>query len=89
MELYIANNLEELNKRAQDNPSIEKAKLSNCAQITHLIEATWTEAKKAEGNNDEERAYILYLRLYDCFTVLQKAKDVAANQVKRFFEVYA
>ncbi|CAF4367203.1 unnamed protein product, partial [Rotaria sordida] len=35
IELYLANNLEELNKRADDNPFIQKAKLSNCAQITH------------------------------------------------------
>lgn len=84
MELYIANNLEELNKRADDNPSIAKAKLSNCAQITEIIEKTWEEAKKAEANNDEERAYILYIRLYSCFSALKQAKDVINNQVKEF-----
>jgi hypothetical protein len=82
IELYIANNLEELNKRVEDNPSIEKTKLSNCVQITNLIEATWSEAKKAETSNDEERAYILYMRLYACFIALTKAKDVATNKVK-------
>ena len=81
--LYIANDLEELNKRADDNPSIQKAKLSNCAQITHIIEATWQEAKKAELNCDEERAYILYMRLFACFTALKQAKDVASNQVDK------
>ncbi|CAF2367647.1 unnamed protein product [Rotaria sp. Silwood2] len=80
VELYLANNLEELNKRADDNPSIQKAKLSSCAQITHVIETTWAEAKKAELNNDEERAYIIYMRLFACFTALKQAKDVAHNQ---------
>jgi len=84
IELYIANNLEELNKRAEDNPSIGKAKSSNCAQITHIIEETWNEAKKAEINNDEERAYILYMRLFACLTALKQAKDVSNNQVKKF-----
>jgi hypothetical protein len=84
-DLYIATNLEELNKRADDNPSIQKAKLSNCAQITHIIETTWAEAKKAEINNDEERAYILYMRLFACFTALKQAKDIASNQVKLIF----
>ncbi|CAF1245962.1 unnamed protein product [Adineta ricciae] len=78
--LYIANDLEELNKRADDNPSIQKAKLSNCSQITHIIETTWQEAKKAELSCDEERAYVLYMRLFACFTALKQAKDVANNQ---------
>ncbi|CAF0786761.1 unnamed protein product [Adineta steineri] len=78
--LYIANDLEELNKRAEDNPSLQKAKLSTCSQITHIIDATWAEAKKAEATNDEERAYILYMRLFACFTALKQAKDVANNQ---------
>ncbi|CAF1567858.1 unnamed protein product [Adineta steineri] len=81
--LYIANDLEELNKRAEDNPSLQKAKLSTCSQITHIIDATWAEAKKAEATNDEERAYILYMRLFACFTALKQAKDVANNQVNR------
>jgi hypothetical protein len=85
IDLYIANTLEELNKRAEDNPSIEKAKSANCAQITNLIEVTWAEAKKAEFNRDEERAYILYMRLYTCFITLTKAKDVATNKVKKLF----
>lgn len=85
VELYIATNLEELNKRAGDNPSIEKAKSSNCAQITHIIETTWTEAKKAEANTDEERAYILYMRLFSCLTALKQAKDILTNQVKYIF----
>ncbi|CAF0780734.1 unnamed protein product [Rotaria sordida] len=80
IELYLANNLEELNKRADDNPFIQKAKLSNCAQITHVIETTWAEAKKAESSYDEERAYILYMRLFTCFTALKQAKDIANNQ---------
>ncbi len=86
IDLYIATNLEELNKRADENPSIEKAKSSSCAQITHLIEATWGEAKKAESNGDEERAYILYMRLFACYTALKQAKDVANNQVNIIFE---
>jgi len=86
VDLYIANNLEELNKRADDNPSIQKAKLSNCAQITHIIESTWTEAKKAELNNDEERAYILYMRLFACYTALKQAKDIANNQVNQIYK---
>ena len=85
IDLYVANTLEELNKRAEDNPSIEKTKSSNCAQITNLIEATWTEAKNAEINRDEERAYILYMRLYSCFISLTKAKDAATNRVKNSF----
>jgi ubiquitin carboxyl-terminal hydrolase 8 len=80
IDLYIANNLEELNKRVENNPSIEKAKLSNCAQITNIIEETWKEAKKSEINRDEERAYILYMRLYTCFIALTKAKDIATNR---------
>ena len=82
VELYIANNLEELNKRVEDNPSLEKVKSTNCANITHIIETTWTEAKKAEINCDEERAYILYMRLFACLTALTQAKDIANNQVK-------
>ncbi len=85
VDLYIANNLEELNKRADDNPYIQKAKLSNCASITQVIETTWAEAKKAELNNDEERAYILYMRLFACFTALKSAKDIANNQVNYIY----
>lgn len=84
VELYAANNLEELNQRADNNPSLEKAKSASCAQITNLIETTWGEAKKAEQNHDEERAYILYMRLFACFNLLTKAKDVATNKVIRF-----
>ncbi|CAF3581495.1 unnamed protein product [Rotaria socialis] len=80
IDLYLANNLEELNKRADDNPSIQKAKSSSCAQITHVIETIWAEAKKAELINDEERAYVLYMRLFACFTALKQAKDIANNQ---------
>ncbi|CAF5153673.1 unnamed protein product, partial [Rotaria magnacalcarata] len=80
IDLYLANNLEELNKRADDNPSIQKAKSSSCAQITHVIETAWAEAKKAELINDEERAYVLYMRLFACFTALKQAKDIAHNQ---------
>ncbi len=83
VELHLANTLEELNKRAIDNPSIEKLKYSTCANITNIIELTWTEAKKAEQNHDEESAYILYIRLYECFKALMKAKDIATNQVKK------
>jgi hypothetical protein len=82
IDLYIANNLEELNKRADDNPSLQKAKQSTCSQITNIIESTWAEAKKAEMGNDEERAYILYMRLFACYTALKQAKDIANNQVK-------
>jgi len=88
IELYLANDLQELNKRADDNPSIEKTKLSNCAQITNIIETTWAEAKKAEANCDEERAYILYMRLFSCFTALKQAKDIVNNQVKRFSKFF-
>lgn len=83
IELYIANSLEELNKRAEDNPSIEKAKSSTCSQITNAIEKTWAEAKKAELSNDEERAYVLYMRLFSCFKILKQAKDIANNQVNK------
>jgi hypothetical protein len=88
VELYLANDLQELNKRADDNPSIEKTKLSNCAQITNIIERTWAEAKKAEADCDEERAYILYMRLFSCFTALKQAKDIVNNQVKRFLKFF-
>lgn len=84
IDLYVANNLEELNQRADNNPSLEKAKTASCAQITNFIETTWTEAKKAEQSRDEERAYILYMRLYACFNLLIKAKDVATNKVIEF-----
>ena len=50
VDLYIANNLEELNKRVDENPSIEKAKQTTVANLSKLIDATWTEAKKAEAN---------------------------------------
>jgi hypothetical protein len=81
IDLYIANNLEELNTRADDNTSLAKAKSSSCSQITNIIESTWTEAKKSEGNNDEERAYILYMRLYSCYKAWTQAKDIANNHV--------
>ena len=79
--LYIANDLEELNTRVSENPTLEKAKLSTCTQISHMMEATWTEAKKAENAYDEERAYILYMRLFACLTPLRQAKDASTNQV--------
>lgn len=88
VELYIANNLEELNQRADNNASIEKAKSATCAQITNVIETTYAEAKKAEQNRDEERAYILYMRLFACFTLLKKAKDVATNKVMPYFVMF-
>ena len=83
VELYVANNLEELNKRANDNSNLEKAKFANCSQLTEIIEKTWNEAKKAELNNDDERAYVLYMRLFACFTALKQAKDIANNRVNR------
>lgn len=85
VELYLANNLEELNQRADNNPSVEKVKSATCKQITNSIETTLAEAVKAEQNRDEERAYILYMRLFTAFTLLKKAKDVATNQVRQFF----
>jgi len=85
VDLYIANNLEELNKRVDENPSIEKAKQTTVANLSKLIDATWTEAKKAEANCDEERAYILYMRTFACFNLLAKARDVANNKVNISF----
>ena len=79
--LYLASSLEELNTRTSDNPTLEKAKLSNCAQISHVIESTWAEAKKSELGLDEERAYVLYMRLFSCLTAMKNAKDVSTNQV--------
>ena len=79
--LYIADDLEKLNTRVSENLSIDKLKLSTCTQISHMMEATWTEAKKAETNLDEERAYILYMRLFSSLTALRQAKDAATNQV--------
>lgn len=80
-DLYIANDLEELNKRVAENPSLDKLKLSTCAQLSHLMESTWAEAKKAEMNHDEERAYILYMRLFSSLTAMKQAKDIATNKV--------
>lgn len=79
--LYLAGDLEELNKRAEDNSALQKAKLMTCAQMTHMIEQTWLEAKKSEVGCDEERAYILFVRLFACFTALKQAKDIASHQV--------
>lgn len=79
--LYIADDLEKLNTRVSENLSVEKLKLSTCTQISHMMESTWTEAKKAETNLDEERAYILYMRLFASLTALRQAKDAATNQV--------
>ena len=81
-DLYLANDLEELNARVAENPSIDKLKASSCAQISHLMESTWNEAKKAETNVDEERAYILYMRLFSLLTAMKQAKDIGNNKVK-------
>ena len=80
--LYLASSLEELNTRTADNPTLEKAKLSSCAQISHVIESTWTEAKNSESRSDEERAYVLYMRLFSCLTAMKNAKDISTNQVR-------
>lgn len=79
-DLYIANDLEELNKRVAENPMSDKLKFSTCSQISHMMEATWKEAKKAEDNFDEERAYILYMRLFSSLTAMKEAKDIVNNQ---------
>lgn len=84
VDLYIANDLEELNKRVDENPMIEKAKASTVANLSKVIDSTWNEAKKAESSCDEERAYILYMRTFECFRSLTKARDVATNKVKGY-----
>jgi hypothetical protein len=80
--LYIANDLQELNSRAEENPSLDKAKQCTCTQIGSVIDATCLEANKSENNRDEERAYILYMRSLACFECMRKAKDVGQQQVR-------
>lgn len=80
--IYLAKDLEELNNRVTDTDVINKAKNAASKAIGNMMEVTWAEAKKAEDQQDEERAYVLYMRLFECLKLMQETKDAASNQVR-------
>ncbi|CAF0844834.1 unnamed protein product [Didymodactylos carnosus] len=82
IELYLAKDLEELNDKVTKIPAFEKLKTSNCVTILSLIEPTWKDAKTAEQNGDEERAYIQYMRLFECLHFLKNTNEDKQNPAK-------
>lgn len=80
-ELYLANSFDELNKRITNGSEIKTGTMPSCATISNLIEKLWTSAKQAEHSRDEELAYVVYMRMFECLKLMRSCKDIHMNQV--------
>ena len=70
-ELYIASTMEELNKKCEFDFDKGKSIKSYLAMVNKSYQA----AEVAYKNNDEERAYILYMRYGDAVTKVRKTRE--------------
>ncbi|XP_067118526.1 ubiquitin carboxyl-terminal hydrolase 8-like [Centruroides vittatus] len=83
--LYLAKNLEELNKRAESNlPAVKNSK--DILKYSESATKLYKEAVKSDESGDEERAYLLYMRYLAFYKTIRNTYK-SKSDMKNIFDV--
>ncbi|XP_023221756.1 ubiquitin carboxyl-terminal hydrolase 8-like [Centruroides sculpturatus] len=83
--LYLAKNLEELNKRAESNlPAVKNSK--DILKYSESATKLYKEAVKSDESGDEERAYLLYMRYLAFYKTLRNTYK-SKSDMKNIFDL--